>query len=91
VFPPKVQECSRGTMEESTRADSIDSVCEGGAVCASIAPTHVEHEERRSGERARTHAHDPCVQKRKGCTRKCEYLAVPPLEVHPGGGAVVVI
>jgi hypothetical protein len=45
VFPPKVQECSRGTMEESTRADSIDSVCEGGAVCASIAPTHVEHEE----------------------------------------------
>jgi hypothetical protein len=29
-----MQECPRGTMEESTWADSIDSVYEGGALCA---------------------------------------------------------
>jgi len=37
-------ECQQGTMEESTWADSMDSVCEGGAVCACSDRTdaHVE-------------------------------------------------
>ena len=34
VLPPEMQECPRGTMEESTLADSIDSACGGGTVCA---------------------------------------------------------
>ena len=47
-------ECQQGTMEESTWADSMDSVCEGGAVCACSDRTdaHVEH-----GERRNVHAH----------------------------------
>ena len=34
VLPPEMQECPRGTMEESTLADSNDSACGGGTVCA---------------------------------------------------------
>ena len=47
-------ECQQGTMEESTWADSMDSVCEGGAVCACSDRTdaHVEHGERRSAPRS---------------------------------------
>ena len=47
-------ECQQGTMEESTWADSMDSVCEGGAECACSDRTdaHVEH-----GERRNVHTH----------------------------------
>jgi hypothetical protein len=47
-------ECQQGTMEESTWADSMDSVCEGGAECACSDRTdaNVEH-----GEQRNVHAH----------------------------------
>jgi len=43
-------ECQQGTMEESTWADSMDSVCEGGAECACSDRTdaNVEHGEQRN-------------------------------------------
>ena len=42
-----------GHMEERTSAVSVDSLCAKAARCAraAIAPTHVEHEERRSTKR----------------------------------------
>ena len=36
-------ECQQGTMEESTWADSMDSVCEGGAACACSDRTRPTH------------------------------------------------
>ena len=55
-------ECQQGTMEESTWADSMDSVCEGGAECACSDRTdaNVEH-----GEQRNVHA----------CTRTLRFCA----------------